>query len=118
LLVFYFFHILVISVGPIISTSTRPIFTKFCRIGRTSVVDERSEVIFFRSLRGVVVATNLWTKSTYNSHLVVHMRFARAAPPAYDKKAGRRQTNYLIRWMQANQLSNKLTTINRRLEEG
>ena len=46
------------------------------------------------------------------------MKFARAAPPAYAKKgncyAGRRQTNYPIRWTQANQLSNKLTIINMR----
>jgi len=48
------------------------------------------------------------------------MTFARAAPPAYDKKgnyyAGCGLANYLIRWTQANQLSNKLTIINRRLE--
>ena len=49
------------------------------------------------------------------------MKFARAAPPAYDKKgncyAGRKQTNYLIRWTQANKkLSNRLTIINRHLE--
>ena len=43
------------------------------------------------------------------------MTFARAAPPAYDKKgscyAGHRQTNYLMQWTQANQLTdnNKLT---------
>ena len=29
---------------------------------------------------------------------------------------GRRQTNYLIRWTQANQLSNELTIINQRLQ--
>jgi len=49
---------------------------------------------------------------------IIRMTFARAATPTYDKKgncfAGRRQTNYLIRWMQANQLCNKLTLINRR----
>jgi len=48
--------------------------------------------------------------------LVVHMTFARVAPPAYDKKgnyyAERRQTNYLIRWTQANQLPDQLTIIN------
>ena len=48
------------------------------------------------------------------------MAFARAAPPVYNKigncYAGRKQTNYPIRWTQANQLSNKLTISNRRLE--
>jgi len=48
--------------------------------------------------------------------LVVHMTFAKVAPPAYDKKgnyyAERRQTNYLIRWTQANQLPGQLTIIN------
>ena len=48
------------------------------------------------------------------------MTFARAAPPAYENKsncyAGRRQRNYLIRGTQENQLSNKLTLINRRLD--
>jgi len=62
----------------------------------------------------------LWAKSTSNPHLVLRMAFARAAPPAYNKKgnchAGRRQTNYLIRWTQENQLSNRLTMMNRRLE--
>jgi len=41
-------------------------------------------------------------------HLLVRMVFARAAPPADDNcYAGRRQTNYLTRWTQVNQLSNK-----------
>ena len=37
---------LVISLRPIISTSTGPIFTKFAKVSRTLVVDEQSEVIF------------------------------------------------------------------------
>jgi len=91
------------------------------RIGRTLAVDERSEVIFHRS-RNVAVTTNFVGRGEWasNPHLVVRMTFARAAPPAYVKKgncyAGRRHKNYLLRWTQANQLSNKLTIVNRRLE--
>jgi len=53
---------------------------------------------------------------------VVRMTFARAAPPAYDKKgnryAGRRQTNYLIRGTQANHLTDQLTIKITRRREG
>ena len=60
-----------------------------------------------------------WAKSTSIPHFVVRMTLARAAPPVYDKKdscyTGRRQTNYLIQWTQANKLSNTLI-INRPLE--
>jgi len=97
---------------------------EICRIGRTLDADERSDVIFFDLSREVAAATNFVGKidlqSSQNPHTVVRVTFARAASPTYDKKdscyAKRRQTNYLIRWTQANQLSNKLTTINRRFE--
>ena len=91
---------------------------EICRICRTLAVDKGSEVIFFDLSRDVAVAASLVDKIDLQS--TACMTFARAAPPAYDKKgsryAGRRQTNYLIRWTQASQLSNKLTIINRRLE--
>ena len=102
---------------------------EICRIGRTLVVGERPEVIFFDSLRNVAVASNFVGKNN-NSNLwpvpvcvcvsvchAVCMRFAMAAPPAYDKKGncytGRWQINDLIRWTQANQLTDQLTIINR-----
>jgi len=91
------------------------------RIGRTLAVDERREVIFFDLSRDVAIATNFFWGGIdlqyTNTHRVVHMTFARAAP-AYNKKgncyAGRRQTNYLIRWTHANQFNDQLTIINRR----
>ena len=87
------------SIKPIISTSTWPIFTKFAGL-----------VELWQPI--------LWAKSTSFPHLVVRMTFARAAPPAYDKKgncyAGRKQTNYLTGWTQANQLTDQLTISNRR----
>jgi len=46
-------------------------------------LDER---YFFDLSRDVAVATIFWAKSTSNTHLVVRMTFARAAPPANDKK--------------------------------
>ena len=73
--------------------------------------------LLFEPPRDVAVATNSGEKSTSIPHLVVRVAFGRAAPPAYDKKGGAivmqgaGQTNYLIRWMQANQLSK---VINRR----
>ena len=61
------------------------------------------KLFFFYLLRKVAVATNFVGKIDLHSNLVVRMTFARAALPAYDKEgncyAGRRQTNYLIRWM-------------------
>jgi len=75
--------------------------------------------LFFSISRDVAVATNFVGKIDLQSHLVVRVTFARAAPPAYDKRgsyyAGRRQTNHVIRWTQANQSNNKVTIINRRL---
>jgi len=56
---------------------------EICRTGRTLAVDERAEVIFFRSLKDVAVATTFVKKLVL--HLLVRMTFARAAPPAYDK---------------------------------
>jgi len=56
---------------------------EICRTGRTLAVDERAEVIFFRSLKDVAVATTFVKK--LDLHLLVRMTFARAAPPAYDK---------------------------------
>jgi len=79
---------------------------EICRIGRTLAVDERSEFNFFDLSMDVAMATNF----VGIPHLLVRMVFARAAPPADDNcYAGRRQTNYLTRWTQVNQLSNKLT---------
>ena len=65
----------------------------------------------------------LWAKSTSFLHLVVRMTFARAARSrercAIDVSTGllvrllhavrRRQTNHLIRWTQANRLTDQLT---------
>ena len=121
-----FKYIFVISVRRIISTSTGPIqrrrhwtnLHEICKIARILAVDERSDNIF-SILQGMLPWQPIWwAKSTPSTHRVVRMTFARAAPPAYDKKsncyAGRRQTNYLTRWTQANQLANQLTIINKR----
>ena len=92
---------------------------EICRIGRTLAVDERSEVIFSICQGMLPWQPILCTKSTSSTHLVVRVTLARAAPPAYDKGncyAGRRQTNYLTRWTQANQLSNKLTLVDHSCE--
>jgi len=56
------------------------------RIARTLAVDERSEVSFLISRRTLPWQPILWAKSTSITHLVVRLAFARAAPPAYDKK--------------------------------
>jgi len=81
-------------------------------------VDEQAEVIFSIPQGTLPWQPIVWAKSTSNTHLVVRVTFARAAPPAYDKKgnccAGRRQTNDLIRWTQANQLTDQLAIIYRR----
>ena len=63
------------------------IFHEIYMIGRTSAADERHEVIFFYLLRKVAVATNFVGKIDLHSNLVVRMTFARAAPPAYEKRA-------------------------------
>ena len=62
-------------------------YHEICRIGRTLAVDEqsKSEVIFFDPQRTLPWQPILWAKSTSNTHLVVRMIFARAAPPAYNK---------------------------------
>jgi len=79
-------------------------------------VDERCEVIgyLFHSSRYVAVATNVVGKSTCNAHIyrrsavceifldVIGLRVRLMLP------VGRRQTNYLIRWTQANQLAGQL----------
>jgi len=58
--------------------------------------------LFFSISSDVAAASNFVGKSDLQSrlHLVIRVTFARAAPPAYDKKgscfAERRQTNYLI----------------------
>jgi len=84
----------------------------------TLAVDQRSEVIFFDPSIDVAVATSFVGKIDLQYSPIVRMTFARAAPRAYNKKrnccAGRRQTNYLTRWTQANQLTDQLTVINRR----
>ena len=93
---------------------------EICTFGRTFAVDERSGVIFSISQGTLPWQPILWAKSSSNTHVVVRVTFARAAPPAYDEKGncytGHRQTNYLIRRMQANQLINKLAIISMRLE--
>jgi len=43
--------------------------------------------LFFKSPGTLPWQPILWAKSTSNPHLVARMTFARAAPPAYDKKA-------------------------------
>jgi len=69
-------------------------------------VDERAKDVF-RSLKGRCSGTQFFGQIDFQSmHLqFVRIAIARAAPAAYDKKcncrAGRRQTNYLIRWTQA-----------------
>jgi len=73
---------------------------EICRIGGTSAVDERSEVISSIPQGTLSWQPILWAKLTFFPHLVVRMSFARAAPPAYDKDgqllctAAHRQTNY------------------------
>jgi len=85
---------------------------KICQIGRTLAIIEWSEAIFLICQGTLQWQPILWAKLTFSPHLVVRMTFARAAP-AYGKKgscyAEHRQTNYLIWWMQVNQLSDKLT---------
>jgi len=108
LLLFYFFiQFLVISVRPVISTYTGPSFTKFA--GLVEVWANDLKLCFSISYGTLSWQPILRAKSTSNPHLVVRVTFARAALPAYDKKgycnAGRKQTNYLIRWTQANQLT-------------
>jgi len=104
---FIFIQFLVISVRPVISTSTGPSFTKFA--GLVEVWANDLKLCFSISYGTLSWQPILRAKSTSNPHLVVRVTFARAAPPAYDKKgycnAGRKQTNYLIRWTQANQLT-------------
>jgi len=82
-------------------------FTKFTRLVELWLQMNVMKLFFFDLLRNVAVATNFVDKIDLHSNLVVRTTFARAAPPAYDKKgncyAGRRQTNYVIRWLQANQ---------------
>jgi len=68
-----------IYIGPIFSLH------EICRIGRTLVVDERSNVIFSIPQGTLLWQPILWAKSTFIPHLVVRMIFARAAPPAHDK---------------------------------
>ena len=92
---------------------TRPIFTKFLCTLRIAVARSSSGGVAMRCVLPV-----LWM----TSHLVVPMTFAWVAPPANDKNgncsAGRRQTDYLIRRTQVNQLSNKLAIVNNRRLEG
>jgi len=93
-----FIYILVNSVRPIISTSTGLIFTKVA--GLVELLPQMNELkLFFDTSTDLPWQLILWAKSTSNTHLVVRVTFARAAPPAYDNKgncyAGRRQTNYL-----------------------
>jgi len=116
---FYKFNnISVIFVRPIISTSTGPIFTEFAGLVelRPQMNDRK---LFFSIPQGTLPWQPIfWAKSTFNTHLIVRMTFARAAPPAYDLKrhccAGRMQTNYLTRWTQANQLIKQIKITNRR----
>ena len=86
------------------------IVTIFAGLAELLVVDEQSGVIFL-SING----PNRPPYSTCCSQLELRMTFARAAPPAHDNKgnccAGRKQTNYLTRWTQANQLTDQLNQI-------
>ena len=74
----------VISVTPVISTSTGMAdLHEICRICRTLAIHARSKVIFFDPARNVAMATNFVSKiDLHSSHLVVRITFARAAPPA------------------------------------
>jgi len=85
---------LVISVRPIISTSTALIFTKFA--GLVELWPQMNDLkLFFSIVQGTLLwQPNMWAKSTSIPHLVVRMTFARAAPPAYDK-TGRARANKL-----------------------
>jgi len=97
----------VLSASPITSTSTGPIFTKFA--GLVELWPWMNDLkLFFDPSRDVAVATNFVGKidlqSTPFTSRDIHQRvlFMFYLAPAYDKKnscyAGRRQTNYLIRW--------------------
>ena len=74
---------------------------EICTVGRIFAVAERPEVILSISQGTLPWQPILWAKSQIHLHsnLVVRITFARAAPPANDKKgnyyAGRRQTNKL-----------------------
>jgi len=109
---FYFKNILVLSVRPIISTSTAPIFTEFA--GLVELWPQMNGHLKLFSIPQGTLPWQpiLWAKSTSNTHFVVRMTFARAAPPAYDKKgnccAGRTQTNYLIRWTRSSGVAGPL----------
>ena len=71
----------VISVTPVISTSTGLAdLHEICRICRTLAIHARSKVIFFDPARNVAMATNFVSKiDLHSSHLVVRITFARAA---------------------------------------
>ena len=102
LVFFYFKNILVISVRPIISTSTGLVFMKFA--GLVELWPETNALkLFFDLSRDVAVATNFVGKIDFRTHFVVRVTFSRTALPAYDKKgscyAGRRLTNCLTGWM-------------------
>ena len=100
---FIFIHVLVIFVRPIILTSRPigPIFTKFAGLVELWPQMNDLKLCFSVPQWTLMQQTILWAKSTSDTHLVVCVTFARAAPPAYDKKyscyAGRMQPNYLIR---------------------
>ena len=59
---------------------------EICTDGRTVAVDDRAEVIFSIPQGTLPWQPILWAKSTLIPHLVVRVTFAKAAPPAYDKK--------------------------------
>ena len=54
---------------------------EICRTGRTLAVDERPEVSFSIPQGTLPWQPILWAKSTSNTHLVVRVTFAGAAPP-------------------------------------
>jgi len=73
----------VISVRLIISTSAELIFTGFVELW-----SEINNLNFFSILQGTLLwQPILWAKSTCNTHLVVFVTFARAAPQAYTRRA-------------------------------
>jgi len=79
-------YVLLLSFNIYFSDFYRTGLREICRICRTLAVDERSGVIFLIPQGTLPWQPTLWAKSTSNPHLVVRITFARAAPPAYDKK--------------------------------
>jgi len=96
---------------------------EICTIGTTWAADERSEVSSMIPRGTLPWQPILWPKSTQNPHTYYTSNaWAQRHTTSRNvlflglwvqllQAAGRRQTNYLIRWMQANQLTDQLTII-------